>query len=138
MPSGITIRRNVEFAETDMFGIVHFSNFFRYMEATESALFPSLGITFGMNDVGWPRVHADFDFKGPLRYEDTVEIALIVLEKRPRSLVYGVNVRKVVGANAEEVASGTLIVTCVKRDRGTGAFASVPIPVEIASLIESP
>ena len=30
--------RQVEFSETDMAGIVHYSNFFRYMEAAEHAL----------------------------------------------------------------------------------------------------
>ena len=37
MPYEITIRRRVEFSETDMAGIVHYSNFFRYMEAAEHA-----------------------------------------------------------------------------------------------------
>ena len=36
-------KRRVEFAETDMAGQVHFSNFFRYMEAAEHAFFRSLG-----------------------------------------------------------------------------------------------
>ena len=37
--------RRIEFAETDMAGIVHFSNFFRMMEATEHAFFRSLGLS---------------------------------------------------------------------------------------------
>jgi len=34
--------RRVEFNETDAAGIVHFSNFFRYMESVEHAFFRSL------------------------------------------------------------------------------------------------
>jgi acyl-CoA thioester hydrolase len=37
------VRRRVEFSETDMAGIVHYSNFFRYMEAAEHEFFRSLG-----------------------------------------------------------------------------------------------
>jgi len=37
MPYEFKHTRRVEFAETDMAGIVHFSNFFRMMESTEHA-----------------------------------------------------------------------------------------------------
>ncbi|MDB6148705.1 MAG: thioesterase superfamily protein, partial [Chthoniobacter sp.] len=37
MPYEFKLLRRVEFAETDMAGIVHFSNFFRMMEAAEHA-----------------------------------------------------------------------------------------------------
>ncbi len=38
-------KRRIEFAETDMAGIVHFSNYFRYMEETEHEFLRSLGLT---------------------------------------------------------------------------------------------
>ena len=38
-----THQRQVEFAETDMAGIVHFANFFRWMESAEHAFLRSLG-----------------------------------------------------------------------------------------------
>ena len=38
-------RRRVEFSETDLAGIVHFSNYFRYMEAAEHEFFRSLGLS---------------------------------------------------------------------------------------------
>ena len=45
MPSEFTVRRRVEFSETDMAGIVHYSNFFRYMETVEHAFYRSLGFS---------------------------------------------------------------------------------------------
>ena len=39
------LRRQVEFSDTDMAGIMHFSNFFRFMEAAEHAFFRSLGFS---------------------------------------------------------------------------------------------
>ena len=44
MAYGITIRRRVEFCETDMMGIVHFSNFFRCAGAAETAFYRSLEV----------------------------------------------------------------------------------------------
>ncbi len=45
MPHEFTITRRVEFSETDMAGIMHYSNFFRFMETAEHAFFRSLGFS---------------------------------------------------------------------------------------------
>lgn len=140
MAHSIKIQRRVEFSETDMAGIVHFSNFFRYMESAEHAFFRSLGLSIasgGEGEVGWPRVHADCDFRRPLRFEDTVEVELLVREKRARSLVYSFIFRKVNADPVHEVARGNLAVACIRKDAATGAMTSVPIPEEIAALIEA-
>ena len=53
-------QRRVEFHETDLAGIVHFSNFFRYMEDCEHAFYRSLGYSVHEMDDGeggsvlWP------------------------------------------------------------------------------------
>ncbi len=53
--------RRVEFSETDMAGIMHYSNYFRFMETAEHAFFRSLGLSIfrtGDPPVSWTRVHA--------------------------------------------------------------------------------
>src|SRR6516225_8988313 len=113
------VTRQVEFSDTDMAGIMHFSNFFGFMEAAEHAFFRSLGLSIHPDDpnaVHWPRVHAGMDFSYSLRFEDSVEVRLLVREKRERSLVYSFIFRKVSGEPQREVARGTLAVACVKRD----------------------
>ena len=45
MPYEFKMTRLVEFAETDMAGIMHFANYFRYMEVVEHAFFRSLGLS---------------------------------------------------------------------------------------------
>ena len=139
MASEFKIVREVEFYHTDMAGIMHYSNFFRFMEAAEHAFFRSLGLsihTTHPEPLGWPRVHADCDFSYPLRFEDSVEIRLLVREKREKSLVYSFIFRKVSGQSQREVARGTLAVACVKRDHATGKLAAVPIPKAIADRID--
>ena len=132
------LTRQVEFSDTDMAGIMHFSNFFRFMEAAEHAFFRSLGFSIHAvgSEVGWPRVHADCDFKHPLRFEDIVEICLFVREKREKTIVYTFIFRKMNEQPAREVARGTLAVACAKCDKPGGKMTGMPIPKAIADMIE--
>ncbi len=131
--------RRVEFSETDMAGIVHYSNFFRYMETAEHGFFRSLGFSVITDKtdppVGWPRVHADCDYSLPLRFEDEVEIHMLVREKKPKSLSYLFRFRKLNATPPMEVARGTLTVVCVTRD-AAGKMTACPIPKVIADQIK--
>jgi YbgC/YbaW family acyl-CoA thioester hydrolase len=133
------VRRTVEFSETDMAGIVHFSNFFRYMETAEHAFFRSLGGSVVMPEfdppLGLPRVHAECDYLHPLRFEDEVEIALVVTEKKPKSLSYRFHFRKMNASPPIEVARGKLTVVCVAHG-ADGKLRSVAIPKSVADRIE--
>ena len=132
------LTRRVEFSETDMAGIMHFSNFFRYMEVAEHAFFRSLGTSIHAagNSLGWPRVHVECDFKHPLRFEDVVEISLFVRQKKKKSLVYTFVFRKLNEQPVREVARGMVAVACVKRDKSSGKMTGIPIPKALADKIE--
>lgn len=140
MPSEFRIVRRVEFSDTDMAGIMHFSAFFRYMEAAEHAFFRSLGFSVwprpGAPEVGWPRVHAECDYRHPLRFEDEVEVELRVKEKRTRSLSYMFRFHKLNTPAVRDVATGVLVAACVTR-AADGTLNAVPIPPEIADRIEA-
>jgi len=122
--------RSVEFFETDMVGIVHYSNFFRYMEAAEHAFFRSLGISVVTRQVdppvGWPRVHAECDYRQPLHFEDEVEIQLLVSEKKAKSLSYVFRFVKLNASPPVEVARGSLTVVCVLHQEGKMRAATIP------------
>jgi YbgC/YbaW family acyl-CoA thioester hydrolase len=130
MPYEFKIVRRVEFSETDMAGIVHYSNFFRYMESAEHAFFRSLGFSVVTRQVdppvGWPRVHAECDYKLPLRFEDEFEIHMLVSEKRSKSLSYVFLFRKLNADPPVEVARGSLTVVCVTHDHGRMKAATIP------------
>lgn len=114
MPYEFKMERRVEFAETDMAGILHFSDFFRYMEATEHAFLRSFGesIHSGEGVAGWVRTQAECTFRKPVRFEDIVEMHLIVREKHSKSITYGFIFRK----DGDEIARGSLTVVCVTKD----------------------
>jgi len=92
----------VEFAETDMAGIAHFSNLFRWMERCEHAFYRSLE---GIDDVavnfetgtGFPRVHAEADYQAPLCFGDEVEVSLEVQKLGKSSITYRFVFNKVEG-----------------------------------------
>ena len=133
------IVRSVEFYETDMAGIVHYSNFFRYMEAAEHGFFRSLGFSVVAEQanprIGWPRVHAECDYARPLRFEDEVEIHLLVSEMKSKAISYVFRFRKLNAAPPWEVARGKLTVVCVTHEPD-GKMKATPIPKAIADRIE--
>ena len=133
------IVRSVEFYETDMAGIVHYSNFFRYMEAAEHGFFRSLGFSVATEHalprIGWPRVHAECDYAQPLRFEDEVEIHLLVSEMKSKALSYVFRIRKLNASPVLEIARGKLTVVCVTRE-ADGKMKATAIPKEVADRIQ--
>ena len=131
------IRRIVEFSDTDMAGIVHHAVYYRYMEAAEHAFFRSLGLTVAPPktpaSVGWPRVHTEADFSAPLRFEDEVEIQLLVAQKKSKALTYAFRLRKLNAPKPYEVARGKITVVCIKKV--DGEMKATRIPREIADKI---
>jgi len=124
------IVRRVEFVETDMAGIVHYTNFFRYMETAEQAFFRSLGFSVVTRQtdppVGWPRVHVACEYSEPLYFEDEIEVHLLVSRKKPRSLSYVFRIRKLNAKPPVEVARGSLTVVCVTFKNGKMKAAAIP------------
>jgi acyl-CoA thioester hydrolase len=140
MPYEFKVTRRVEFSETDMAGIMHYSNFFRFMETAEHGFYRSLGFSVVMPEtdprLGWPRVHAECDYKKPLRFEDLVEIQLLVKEKRTKAISYLFRFRKLSEQSEPiEVARGVLTIVCVAHFPD-GTMKSVSIPPEIGQHIE--
>jgi acyl-CoA thioester hydrolase len=123
--SQFTITRRVQFAETDLAGIVHFSNFFRYMEEVEHAFYRSLGYSVHAmpgetegSTVGWPRVHAEADYRRPLRFEDEFEMELLIEEVRSKTIAYRIHFWNKDAAGERELAAhGKLVVVCVAFDK---------------------
>jgi acyl-CoA thioester hydrolase len=85
-----TYRRRVQFGDTDLAGLVHFSMFFRYMEEAEHALWRAAGLTIARAGevTGWPRLAASFEFKAPLRFEDEFDVYVTVAHVTRKTMEY--------------------------------------------------
>jgi acyl-CoA thioester hydrolase len=121
-------KHRVEFFETDLAGIVHFANFYRYMETAEHEFFRSLGLkihgTLPDGTVfGWPRVSATCSFLSPAYYEDEVEIRMTVLRRTHRSLTIAYEFWR----DGVELAKGEMKTAyCVFPEGGKLASAEMP------------
>lgn len=137
MPHQFTQLRRVTFSETDLAGIMHFANFFRWMEETEHAFYRSLGLSVhplahGVPDTstGWPRLKASAEYRLPLLFEEVVEVELLVAEVRTKAFRYAFRFWK----NPDQpetralAATGELVVVAVQAAPGTRVMKSCPIP----------
>ncbi|MFN0055322.1 MAG: acyl-CoA thioesterase [Planctomycetales bacterium] len=132
-----THTHRVQFAETDMAGIVHFANFYRYMEETEHAFFRSLGFSIVDKQpdgtvIGWPRVRATCSFEAPAYYDDILEIDLEVTRQGVKSLTMGFVFRR----GEQRLATGELKTCCCLYQPG-GKFHSIEIPPTHREKLES-
>ena len=144
MVSRFRMKKRVEFADTDMAGIVHFANYVRYMEETEHAFFRSLGCSVyeeidNRSVITWPRLHVQCDYAKPLRFEDEVEIELIVSKRTNKTLNYHFYffARDEQG-ELQRVATGSMIAVCVKFDTITRAMQSIEIPERFSQIVADP
>ena len=139
MPYEFTLSHRVEFAETDMAGIVHFANYFRMMENAEHAFFRSLGFTVHGHEagttIGWPRVNARCEFLKPLRFEEVVDIQLLVTEVRARSIRYAFRFWKNEDGQRIEAARGSVTAVCATVSKATGKLGATEIPEAIRTAI---
>jgi acyl-CoA thioester hydrolase len=130
VPSQITLRRRVQFSETDAAGIVHFSCFFRYFEDAEHALWRDAGLSIHPEDspIGWPRVTASCNFQRPLKFEQEFDVTVRITEMNTRTIVYTGEI----ASDGQRVATGTWKIACVTR-LPDGSLKSVEIPADVAS-----
>ena len=128
--------RRVEFAETDMAGIVHFSNFFRYMESAEVEFLRSLGLSVTMRTegqrFGFPRVSASCDYLRPATFQDVIEVAVKIGNVGSKSVTYQFEFRKA----GELIARGQVSTVCC-RVIGEHQLESIEIPADIRAKLEA-
>ena len=130
-----TTHRKVEFADTDMGGIVHFARFIVFMETAEHEFLNALGTSVSLElegrQIGWPRVSASCEYKKPARFGDVLDIHVKVTRKGTKSMSYEFAFR----SDGDEIAVGSMTSVCCVLEEEVRA---IPIPRFIADKIEDP
>ena len=131
--SELRVTRRVQFAETDMAGVVHFSGYFRYMEEAEHALWRQAGLSVVSPgaEIAWPRVAASCEYRRPLRFEDEFEVRVRVAAMTAKTITFACLMMR----DGEELARGQMTVACVRHVPGE-PMKAVPIPADIAARFE--
>ena len=133
--SDFVYRRRVQFPETDASGLVHFTNFFRYVEEAEHAMWRAAGLSIAApgSSVGWPRIEASLAYRKPLHFEDEFDVRLRIEGKTSKTLRYGATLTK----DGDILAEGSLTIICVRRRAGAaggvGAIEAVDMPPDVAA-----
>jgi 4-hydroxybenzoyl-CoA thioesterase/acyl-CoA thioester hydrolase len=127
LPSQFHTTRLVEFSDTDMAGIMHFSAFFRYMEAAEHELLRSIGLSVYTEidgaAVSFPRVAASCQYTSPVRCENVLDIEVSVQRVGAKSVTYIFRFAH----DGRSVATGEMTSVCCRVVHGQPPV-SMPIP----------
>lgn len=125
----------VEFRDTDAAGIAHFSVYFTYMEEAEHELWRSLGLsvkhTADGEIISWPRVSAHCDYHGPLRFEDVVDIEVVIEQLGEKSVTFGFHL----GSGSRRVATGRVTAVCCRFPQDAPP-QSIAIPEDIREKLQ--
>lgn len=132
----------VRFSETDMAGIVHFSQILRWAENAEGEFFREAGIAFIKKTAGtlsgWPRVNIRADFLAPARYDDTICVRIrpkFLPEKNASSICWEFEVVKI-GETEQIIARGSWVSVCADIELQTGMLrAGKKIPEELKKVL---
>lgn len=127
-------KRRVEFAETDLAGIVHFSMIFRYMEEAEHAMWREAGLSIADrdSDLSWPRVSAACEFRNPLFFEDEFEVWVRLAAARTRALDYEFTIVR----GETVIAVGTMTSVCVRKNP-EGRMRATEVPEEVLTRLRA-
>jgi acyl-CoA thioester hydrolase len=134
-------RRLVEFADTDLAGLMHFSNYFRFVEGAEHAFFRSLGFrvhtTDGKLQEGWPRLEVSCTYRKPARFEQVLEICLRVEEIRTSSLRYTFWIFVEGDPTRTLLAHGSFGIIHVELDPTAHQIRKTPVPATVRTKLEA-
>ena len=122
------LTRRVQFHETDLAGVVHFSRYFLYMEEAECALWRAAGLSIHPRDseIGWPRVQASFDYHRALRFEDEFEIRIRIVAIDEGTIRYSC----LLSRGDTRIATGRFTIACASL-RANEPMRRTSIPPEV-------
>ena len=129
-------KRRIEFGDTDMAGIVHFANFFRYMEAAECDFLRARGLSVKLDwegqTIGFPRVSATCDYVSPAHFEDVLDVAVTIERIGAKSVTFAFEFARA-GA---VIAHGKVTSVCCRVD-GNPRLEAIAIPASYRARLQA-
>ncbi len=135
MTKKFLFQRRVEFRDTDMAGIVHFSVFFTYMEQAEHEFLRSVGLSVVADvegqKISWPRVAAECNYRRSIRFEQMLDIHLSIERMGDKSVTYQFQFVE----SGQTVADGRVTAVCCLFSHGTKP-ESILIPMSVRERLQ--
>ena len=134
MTKTFTIKRRVQFAETDLAAILHFANYYKFMEEVEHSFWRSVGQSVMTETDGavisWPRVKTGCEYFAPAHFEDELDLILTVTDLTNKSVSYEIEFHR----GERRLAVGRTTAVCCTMDNGE--LTAVPIPAFLRTPLE--
>ncbi len=122
----------VHWVDTDIAGVMHFSNFFRYFEACEEEFFRSISLPFteirDRYGVMLPRVEAHCEYKAACRFDEVIEVTMKVREVAEKTMTYDFQVIR----QRDKKLAAEGYVKCIAVN---GEWKAAPLPAEIMKAV---
>ncbi len=134
MAKRFTIKRRVQFAETDLAGLLHFANYYRIMEEVEHSFWRSVGQSvmteYDGAEIGWPRVKTGCEYFAPAHFEDELDLVLTLTDVTNKSVSFEIEFLR----GEQRLAVGRTTAVCCTMDNGK--LKAVPIPAFLRKPLE--
>lgn len=133
---GFHAQVKVRFSDVDNAGIVYYPRFFHFFHVAFEEMFSAkFGIHYvdviNVEKIGFPAVHAESDFKAPLRYGDIADIEISLDRLGTKSVSFAYKLKRL---PADELcATGKVTVATITMD----GFRAIPVPEKYAKLFRA-
>lgn len=126
--------RPIRFADEDHAQIVYYPRFFHFFHEAFEEMFAAHGVPYRQcldENVGWPAVHAEADYKKPVRFGDRLAITVSVSRVGETSATFEYTGR--LAGDDDAAVSGKIVVACI--DMAT--MRAQPIPARYRALFDA-
>jgi len=130
MPFKCTFR--VHWVDTDVAGVMHFTNYLRYFEACEEEFYRSISLPFDevRNEYGLrlPRVETHCNYKAPCRFNDLFDVVMRLREVGQKTITWDF---EAIRQDGKVAADG--YIKCIAVD---SEWKAIALPQELAKLVQ--
>ena len=127
-------RIKVRFGDEDHAQIVYYPRFFHFFHCAFEDFFDEHGFKYRecleVDRVGWPAVHAEADFKRPLRFGEVLRVELTISRLGTKSATFDYRGHR--DEDGELCCTGSVTVACISMDTYDGQ----PIPEKYRAFFE--
>jgi acyl-CoA thioester hydrolase len=128
-----TVRIRVQFADVDGSRRIHFTAMFRYMEVAEHELMRSIGLPYAtLEGLAFPRVHLSCDFRGPIVYDDELDVSARIARVGTSSWTVAFTARNRRRPHSPVVAEGEMVIVSMDPQ----SEQSTPLPAELRATLQ--
>jgi len=130
MPFKCTFR--VHWVDTDVAGVMHFTNYLRYFEACEEEFYRSISLPFDevRKEFGLrlPRVEAHCNYKAACHFNDLFDVVMRLREVAEKTITWDF---EAIRQDGKVAADG--YIKCIAVD---SEWKAIPLPQELAKLVQ--